>query len=177
MSLTDKQKAFIAEYVKDYNATQAAIRAGYSEDSASNIGYENLTKPDIQAAIKLHMQGLGATAERVVAELMKVAFADIVDYVDIDEAGAIKVKMFSEMPDGASRAISEVSEDCSIKELPDGAMLRNSKVKIKHHDKLKALELLGKHLGVFNDKLTVNGDPTAPIQVTFVKADDKPPTA
>jgi hypothetical protein len=49
--LTDKQQRFVEEYLVDLNATQAAIRAGYSENTARQIGYENLAKPDIQAAI------------------------------------------------------------------------------------------------------------------------------
>lgn len=50
--LTAKQQKFVLEYLVDLNATQAAIRAGYSKDSAANIGYENVIKPDIQKAIQ-----------------------------------------------------------------------------------------------------------------------------
>ena len=55
MPLTPKQQTFVAEYLKDLNATQAAVRAGYSEKTARLIGCENLTKPDIAAAIQSQM--------------------------------------------------------------------------------------------------------------------------
>ena len=54
--LTPKQSMFVIEYLKDLNATQAAIRAGYSEDTARAIGCENLTKPNIAAAIDKQME-------------------------------------------------------------------------------------------------------------------------
>lgn len=75
--MTDKQKMFVKEYMKDLNATQAAIRAGYSENSAKEIGCENLTKPNIQEAIQKEMeertQKVEITAEYVLSNLKKVA--------------------------------------------------------------------------------------------------------
>ncbi|MFC5385176.1 terminase small subunit [Aquamicrobium segne] len=63
MSLTDKQRRFVAEYLVDLNATQAAIRAGYSEKTARSVGSENLTKPDIAALIQERQQKVAAKAE------------------------------------------------------------------------------------------------------------------
>lgn len=75
--MTDKQKMFVKEYMKDLNATQAAIRAGYSEDTAKQIGYENLTKPYIQEAIEKEMEErtkkVEISAEYVLSNLKKVA--------------------------------------------------------------------------------------------------------
>ena len=80
MSLTYKQAAFVREYLVDKNATQAAIRAGYSPKSAASIGEENLRKPEIQAAIDAGMADLasrvGITAERVLRERARIAFFD-----------------------------------------------------------------------------------------------------
>ncbi len=76
-ALTPKQRRFIEEYAVDLNATQAAIRAGYSENSAKQIGHENLTKPDLVEAIAEHVAELskqtGITAESVLTRLDEVA--------------------------------------------------------------------------------------------------------
>ena len=78
--LTPKQARFVEEYLVDLNATQAAIRAGYSEQTARSIGYENLTKPDIQQAIDeargKQQQRTEITADRVLEEYAKIAFFD-----------------------------------------------------------------------------------------------------
>lgn len=75
--LTDKQAAFVREYTKDWNATQAAIRAGYSEDSAGNIGWENVRKPEIAEAIQQHIQEAKSAAvmslEEALARLTAIA--------------------------------------------------------------------------------------------------------
>ncbi|WP_213431657.1 terminase small subunit, partial [Paenibacillus dendritiformis] len=76
MALTAKQKAFVQEYLIDLNATQAAIRAGYSAKTARKIGAENLTKPDIQKAIQEAMERrekrTEITQDRVLQELAKI---------------------------------------------------------------------------------------------------------
>lgn len=71
--LTPKQAKFVAEYAKDANATQAAIRAGYSERTAYSIGFENLRKPEIVAALEV----VNATALQVVAQAQQEAVADV----------------------------------------------------------------------------------------------------
>jgi phage terminase small subunit len=84
---TDKQNAFVREYVKDWNATQAAIRAGYSEATAGVIGHENLNKPHIRTAIERRLAQIAAIAEvdaaLVVRELLDVATADVRELVSV----------------------------------------------------------------------------------------------
>lgn len=108
VALTPKQKRFVEEYLIDLNATQAAVRAGYSEKTARAIGQENLTKPDIQDAIQKAMgkrsKRVGITQDRVLEALAGMGFSE----VDMDS--------------------------------------------LKPTDKLKALELIGKHLGMFDGK-------------------------
>ena len=81
--LTPKQARFVEEYLIDLNATQAAIRAGYSEKTARAMGHENLTKPDIEEAIadalKARRQRTEVTQDRVLEELAVLAFAPITD--------------------------------------------------------------------------------------------------
>ena len=78
---TVKQRTFIEEYLVDLNATQAAIRAGYSRKTAKEIGCENLSKPNIQEAIRVAMdersQRTGVTVDRVLAAIAKIGFSDI----------------------------------------------------------------------------------------------------
>src|SRR6056297_478874 len=84
--LTDKQKAFCEEYLIDLNATQAAIRAGYSEDSANNIGPENLLKPSIQKEIQklkdVRSKRTQITADKVLEELARIGYSKITDYLE-----------------------------------------------------------------------------------------------
>ena len=91
MKLTPKQARFVQEYLIDLNAAQAAIRAGYSAKTARVIGHENLTKPDIAAAIKKAMaeraERTELTADWVVDELRKIAGANMADYMKANPAG------------------------------------------------------------------------------------------
>lgn len=146
--MTKKQKRFVEEYLIDLNATQAAIRAGYSPDTAKSIGSENLTKPDIQARIAKAMaersKRTGVNADRVVMELAKIAFVNAGDVID---AATATVK-----PD-AARDDTAAIQSVKVKTFGEDGLERE----IKMADKLKALELLGKHLGMFKDKVELSG--------------------
>lgn len=161
--MTKKQKRFVEEYLMDLNATQAAIRAGYSPDSARDIGCENLTKPNIKAAIDRAMaersRRTGINQDRVIQEIAKLAFLNPVDVIDMDEA---TVRGEAHRDDTACIA------SVKVKNIPtdDGAITERE---VKTYDKLKALELLGKHLGMFTDKVKVDG------ALPVVLYDDIPP--
>lgn len=147
--LTNKQKKFIDEYLVDLNATQAAIRAGYKEKTAYRTGAENLRKPQIQREIQKRMQErqqrTEVTQDMVVKELAAIAFAKATDYVEIRSngvCGTVVIKPTTDLSDQQIRAIA------GIKEGANG-------IEIKLNDKEKALELLGRHLGMWNDKLDI----------------------
>ena len=146
--MTKKQKRFVEEYLIDLNATQAAIRAGYSPDTAKSIGSENLTKPDLQARIAKAMaersKRTGVNADRVVMELAKIAFVNAGDVIDAETA-TLK-------PDAAKEDTAAI-QSVKVKTFGEDGMERE----IKMADKLKALELLGKHLGMFKDKVELSG--------------------
>lgn len=146
--MTKKQKRFIEEYLIDLNATQAAIRAGYSPDTAKSIGSENLTKPDIKAQIARAMaersRRTGVNADRVIMELAKIAFVNANDVIDAETA-TLK-------PDALPEDTAAI-QSVKVKTFGEDGLERE----IKMADKLKALELLGKHLGMFRDKLEVSG--------------------
>lgn len=147
--MTKKQKLFVAEYLIDLNATQAAIRAGYSVDTAGEIGHENLKKPEIQKAIAKAMaernKRTGVNQDRVVLELARIAFINMTDVVD--DHGRIK--------ENATEDDKSCIESIKYKESysETGSSVERE---VKIGSKLKALELLGKHLGMWNDKVDVN---------------------
>lgn len=149
--MTKKQKLFVEEYLIDLNATQAAIRAGYSPDSAQQMGSENLSKPVIKNAIDRAIaersRRTGINQDRVLLELAKVAFLNPIDVINMDGA-TIRGE--------ANRDDTACIASVKVKTIPtdDGAITERE---VKTYDKLKALELLGKHLGMFTDKLKVDG--------------------
>jgi phage terminase small subunit len=80
--MTPKQKLFIHEYLVDFNATKAAIRAGYSERTAYSIGHENLSKPEIASEIEKLIDERVMTADEVRLRLGRIARFDISDYIE-----------------------------------------------------------------------------------------------
>ena len=149
--MTGKQKKFCSEYLVDLNATQAAIRAGYSAETAGAIGAENLKKPQIRARIEKSLaeqsKRTGVTADRVVRELARIAFLKADDVIDMT-SGSVKDNVSND--DLAAIASVRVRTI----PMPEGNGVEQE---IKFADKLKALELLGRRLGMFNDKLNVSG--------------------
>lgn len=157
MAMTKKQKRFVEEYLIDLNATQAAIRAGYSPDSARDIGCENLTKPNIKAAIDKaeaeRSRRTGINQDRVLREIAKLAFVNPVDVINMDTAT---------IHGEANRDDTACIASVKVKTIPteDGEITERE---VKTYNKLNALELLGKHLGMFTDKLKMEG--TVPVVI------------
>ena len=149
--MTDKQRRFVEEYLIDLNATQAAIRAGYSPDTAKEIGCENLTKPNISKAVAKAMaersRRTGISQDRVIEELAKIAFMNAADVINTDDASILEE---------ASREDLSCIQSVKVKQ-SDGEKGSLIEREIKLADKLRALELLGKHLGMFKDKLEITG--------------------
>lgn len=150
--LTAQQKRFAHEYIIDLNTTQAAIRAGYSEKTANEQGARLLANVSVRELVEQLKKNreirTNVTADRVLAELAKIAFSDLNEFVEVDESGKIKVKPSNQV-DGT--VLSEISE----------SVTQNGRTKnIKLHDKMKALELIGRHLAMFTDKqeIKVNKD-------------------
>ena len=163
MALSEKQKRFVAEYLVDLNATQAAIRAGYSKRTARSQGQRMLTNVDIQDAVQAAMREqqarTGVTQDRVIRELEKIAFADRSAYARVVTVRAA---------DACKRPV-QVVELADTEELTDdqraalaGVEETRNGIKISSYDKLKALELLGRHLGVFDGQAE---EDTAGVQI------------
>ena len=159
--MTKKQKRFVEEYLIDLNATQAAIRAGYSPHTAKDIGCENLAKPNIAAAISQAMaersRRTGINQDRVLQELARIGFAKITDVVDPETA---KIR-----PDASDDDLACIQ---SIKIKPSEF---GTEREVKLYDKKSALVDLGKHLGLFKDKVELNGDMDLHITVDYGEDD------
>lgn len=146
--MTKKQKRFAEEYLIDLNATQAAIRAGYSPDTANEQGSRLLANVsvsnEISRAMAARSKRTGVNADRVVQELAKIAFVNATEVID-PETATVKEDALPE----DTAAIQSVK----VKTFGEDGLERE----IKMADKLKALELLGKHMGMFKDKVELSG--------------------
>ncbi len=139
--MTDKQKRFCEEYMIDLNATQAAIRAGYSPKTANEQAARLLANASIQNRIAQlqaeQSRRTGVSADRVVRELARIAFANASDLID-PETASVKLD--------ASRDDLAAVQSIKVKSFGEDGLEHE----VKLADKLKALDLLGRHLGMFN---------------------------
>ena len=149
VKLTAKQQAFVNEYLIDLNGTQAAIRAGYSAKTADQQGSRMLANVKVQQAVSQAMaersKRTGINQDRVVLELARIALVKMTDVVD--QNGRIK----DDATDDDLACIESIKYKSS--DTDSGSSVERE---VKIGSKLKALELLGKHLGMWNDKLDVN---------------------
>jgi phage terminase small subunit len=156
--LSLKHQRFVAEYLVDLNATQAAIRAGYSRKTANEQGARLLAKASIRAAIekgqKRTLEKLEITQDRVIREIARLAFADPRKFFNDDGTA----KSISQLDDDTAAALAgvEIFEEFAGKS--DDRSLTGYTKKFKIADKRASLELLGRHLKLFTDKLEVAGD-------------------
>lgn len=149
MAMNEKQQRFVDEYLIDLNGTQAAIRAGYSAKTADVQGSRLLGNVKVQQAISQHMaersKRTGINQDRIVLELAKIALVKMTDV--IDNQGRIKITA----TDDDLSCIEFMKYKAS--ESDTGSSVERE---VKIASKIKALELLGRHLGMWNDKLDVN---------------------
>ena len=168
IKLTDKQERFCYEYCIDFNATQAAIRAGYSERSAAEIGRQNLMKLEIQTRIKEMQTNLsetaGISALKVINEHAKIAFSGISKLKD----GWMTLKDFKSLTEDEKACIQEIqTKEARRSDGGDGIIVEEW-VKLKLYDKQKSLDSISNLLG-FNaptksevkNQLDIMSDPFA----------------
>ncbi len=151
--LTPKQEVFVREYLIDLNATKAAERAGYSKRTAYSQSHDLLKKPEIQAAIAGRMcdraARLDLSADAALDGLGIIGFSDLRQYYDDDGT----LKPVAEWSERMAAAIASMD---ILKRIPNNGKEGSEEVvKIRFWDKLRALELLGKHLGHFTNKVEV----------------------
>ena len=165
-----KQKSFVLEYLIDKNATQAAIRAGYSKKTAKQIGHRLLTNVYIEKKLKqqiaLQEKRTLITTDEIIIELKKIAFLDI--------RGAFTdqgmLKDLQDIPEDVAHAMAGIE----VMELYDGRGNDREKIgytkKIKLCSKVHALELLGKHLKMFTDRVELSGNENDPLRIIYEPA-------
>jgi phage terminase small subunit len=159
-----KHERFAQEFLVDLNATAAAARAGYSKTTSHVQGFRLLQRPDVQARIaelkKQRSDRTEVTMDRVVLELARIAFADL--GAAFDETG--KLRPIHEMPEEVRRALSGFD----LEEMFDGRGSEREHVgnvrKVRTQEKVRALELLGKHLGMFIERHEVKVGNLSPQQ-------------
>lgn len=170
--LTPKIKRFIQEYLVDLNGTQAAIRAGYSERSARQHAVLMLSKPHIAAAVA---EAQASRSERieldidyVVRRMLEIDQMDVLDIM----SDAMELKPVSQWP----RVWRQYLSGFDLAEMFEGRGDDRDMVgilkKIKWPDKIRNLELLGKHLGMFKERVELTGKDGAPIQQVSMNAEE-----
>jgi phage terminase small subunit len=165
--LTPKQKLFCDEYLIDFNATRAYKAAGYSvrSDNVAGVeGHKLLKNPNVVKYLEKRMKErerrTEITQDRVLKELAKIGFADIKDFLSYrTEKTVVDVDM-----DGTEIIGYKQIVDAKPSDEVDGAVINEISIakdgtfKFKLQDKMKALEMMGRHLGMWNDKLQLGGD-------------------
>ncbi|KYM65504.1 terminase [Fusobacterium necrophorum subsp. funduliforme] len=149
----NKQDLFVKEYLKDLNATQAYIRAGYkfkSENVAAASAAKILRNPKIQEKIQAEMaereKRTEITQDRVLREIANLAFTDRTGIVNLKKNRVI-IRDFEELTPEQRACVA------GVKETKHG-------IEVSFYNKEKALEMLGRHLGMFNDKVKIDGEMT-----------------
>lgn len=160
MSLTSKEKRFVAEFLKDQNATQAIIRCGYKGKNARVVGPRMYAKVSVRAEIDTELARIqekaGVTQERILNALLSIA--------EIDPR-----KLFKK--DGTLKGIHDLTDDvASTIASIESDDLKGHVKKVKFWDKTKALELLGKHLKMFTDRTELADANGAPVIIQFMPA-------
>ena len=177
MAKVDKKTLFAKEYLADLNATQAAIRAGYSEKTAKQQACRLLAREDVQAAIQKEMNKRARrteiTADKVLEEYAKLGFSDVTDYLQVvtervlvghdKETGEpiSDISQFVLMKDTADIPPEKLAAISEVKQHKDGS------ISFKLHDKRGALDSIAKHLGMFTERIEHTGKDGGPITVNF----------
>ena len=177
MIVNKRQRQFCEEYLIDLNATQAAIRAGYKEKFAHTNAPKLLQNTTIKAKIDELMAARAKRTEisqdRVLKELAIIAFSNAADYAAVvDEETYVEVdgnwiKLLDD--DGnpvLKRTVKPVLTGCLTDEQKRAlSVIKKGRdgFEVKPYDKVRALELLGKHLGMFQDKVEVTGEINNPL--------------
>lgn len=168
MSINAKQQRFVDEYIIDFNATRAAIDANYSKKTAYSIGQRLLKNVEIQKAIaeakKERTKRLGIDADYVLRRLIEIDQMDVLDIMDDD----FNIKPVSKWPLTWRQFISSFENLEQFEGAGEDRTQFGWLKKIKFPDKVKNLELLGKHIsvGAFKEKLELGNDPENPITDT-----------
>jgi phage terminase small subunit len=168
--LTDKQERFCQEYIIDLNATQAAIRSGYSIATARTIASEIMTKLDIQERIqelqKLRSERLQITQDDVLREFWSIAKDDIKNYLSFKSITLTNTNPITNLPEEYNKIDVAIKDSSTIetKNISEITIGKDGQFKFKLYCRDNALLQTGRHLGMFKDGVIHGGDPNNPIK-------------
>ena len=162
VKLTDKQEMFCKEYMIDLNATQAAIRAGYSEKTANEIGCQNLAKLNIQEYISIlknkRSEKLEIKSDDVLKELKNWAFGDFTDVMQLS------FEEIKELPIELRRLIT------GFEKVTTQGQYASEKIKVTFVDKKAAMDMIAKHMSFFApEEKILKTEITEPVKISFTK--------
>ena len=170
---------FCREYIKDLNGTRAAIAARYAKQSARITASRLLTNANISALIaslaKKHADKLDLDAEKVLTELSRMGFSNILDYMKITEEGDAYVDLSNLTREKAGAVLEITVDEYTEGKGKDARKIKRTKFKLA--DKIRALELLGKYLKLFTEKMALSGPDGGPpeLKVTIWDVSKGPP--
>ena len=178
MGLTKKQEKFVQEYLRDFNATQAALRSGYSQKTAYSIGSENLRKPEIMQEINARTM----SAEEVLTRMTDIARGDLADFMDITTAGftiqlTIKDENGHIVPNPKTRIIKKIKQKVTtyLSKSESGEDKEVIETEIELYSAQEALVTLGKYHKLFVDRHELtgrDGEPVKFIEIIVPKEND-----
>lgn len=149
MALTHKQQVFINEYLQCWNATEAALKAGYSKRTAYSIGGENLKKPEISAEIERRIAEMSMSADEVLIRLGKQARSSLGDFVSVNDDGDYRISLSN--PNADLSLIRKLKHKRTSYKDKDGEITHyEDHYEFELHDAQSALVHIGKHHGVFD---------------------------
>lgn len=157
--LTTKQKRFVEEYTVDFNATQAAIRAGYSEKTAGEIGYENLKKPQISESIQERLEAYSMTANEALKRMTDWGRGDVRPFLSVDESTQeLRIDLSSDQAQQHLHLIKEIKQnDTIVKKAsdddPDEVIGRSWEIKL--HDAKDAVDKIIKVHGMYVENVNM----------------------
>jgi phage terminase small subunit len=167
VGLTEKQRFFVAEYLKDFNATRAALAVGYSKHTAMEQGYQLLHKTSVQAELKRQTEvlfdSIGLTQQRILMEYMKIAGADINNYLDFGQREVPVLKDGKPVLDSRGNPVTKIINYVDFKDSSevDTSLIQEVKMgkdgaSIKLYDKQRALDTLAKYMNIITGGISVN---------------------
>lgn len=170
MALNSKQQLFLNEYLKTFNATKAAKAAGYSQDTAYSQGHRLLKNDEIAEAIRARLDEAAMTANEVLYHLSEIGRGDFDDVTDNN--GNLDMDKAREL--GKTRLIKKVRQRTVTTADKDGAGSDITETEVEIHDRVRALELIGKYHKLFTDKTELSGvdGGAIPILITGMDVDE-----
>lgn len=170
MALSVKQKVFIEEYLKTFNATQAALAAGYSPDTAHATGWENLRKPEITEAISKRLSETAMSADEVMMRLAEHARGDVGDFLTQDVNNDLIIDLPKAIEAKKTKLIKKLTQKRTIRTKGDDETTEEVLTSIEMYDAQSALEKIGRHHKLFTDKTELTGkDGEALIPVAVIQ--------